>query len=335
MPLYLQNTYGGWLGSEIVNDFTEYARVVFSRWGGKVKYWFTVNEPIVFCGFYPLPEHYFKATSIPPKQQQYVCGHNVLLSHASAYHLAKSMHPDILVSYKTNGGYKIPLTNSSADAQAVQRAWDFYEGWFANPTFINGDYPESVKQYTSSFLPEFTDEQKRSINRTCDIFAHDAYTSNFVMAPDAGIEGCLANKTNPLYPSCYNSSTTYSAQDGGWNIGYAGDPGTSWLHKATEWVPALLHYIQDTWKPDHGIAVSEFGFTEPYEQYKTVRADILFDLARTSYYHDYMEGILIALSEGVKVVGTLAWSIVDNLEWSQGYTVKFGIQVSMIDFSHR
>jgi hypothetical protein len=27
------------------------------------------------------------------------------------------------------------------------------------------------------------------------------------------------------------------------------------------------------------------------------------------------------------VVGTLAWSIYDNLEWSQGFSVKFGIQV--------
>lgn len=47
---------------------------------------------------------------------------------------------------------------------------------------------------------------------------------------------------------------------------------------------------------------------------------------RSAYYRDYLSAILIALSEGVNVVGTLAWSIYDNLEWSQGYGVKFGIQ---------
>jgi beta-glucosidase/6-phospho-beta-glucosidase/beta-galactosidase len=39
-----------------------------------------------------------------------------------------------------------------------------------------------------------------------------------------------------------------------------------------------------------------------------------------------MEAILIAISEGVNVVGCLAWSILDNLEWSSGYQDKFGLQ---------
>lgn len=39
-----------------------------------------------------------------------------------------------------------------------------------------------------------------------------------------------------------------------------------------------------------------------------------------------MEAILLAISEGVNVVGALAWSIVDNFEWASGYAGKFGIQ---------
>jgi beta-glucosidase/6-phospho-beta-glucosidase/beta-galactosidase len=72
---------------------------------------------------------------------------------------------------------------------------------------------------------------------------------------------------------------------------------------------------RDTWNPSQ-IAVSEFGFAEPFEELKQLLGDIRFDLARTTYYHDYMEAILIAMSEGVNVVGTLAWSIYDNLEVS-------------------
>jgi beta-glucosidase len=59
---------------------------------------------------------------------------------------------------------------------------------------------------------------------------------------------------------------------------------------------------------------------------KTLKADILFDPIRSSYYRDYMEAILISISEGVNVIGTLAWSIVDNLEWTSGYQDKFGVQ---------
>ena len=179
MPLALQNKYGGWLGGQIVDDFVNYAKVVFGRYGNKVPRWFTVNEPIVFCENYPLPDNYFTNTSIPKVQQPFWCGHHVLLAHSQAYHLAKSMGINGTVSFKTNGGFKIPLTNSSEDAQAVQRAWDFNEGWFANPIFINGDYPSTLKDFVSSFLPAFTDEEKQMINGTGDVFAHDAYTSQF------------------------------------------------------------------------------------------------------------------------------------------------------------
>lgn len=162
---------------------------------------FTVNEPIVFCGFYPLPAQQFKNFTIPNIQQPYWCGHHVLLAHSQAYHLGKSMMPNSLIAYKNNGGYKLPRTNSSADAEAVERAWDFNEGWFSDPVFLTGDYPASLKDFVSGFLPEFTEEQKQMINGSSDFYAHDAYTAQYYFAPDAGIEACVGNVSNPLYSS--------------------------------------------------------------------------------------------------------------------------------------
>jgi beta-glucosidase/6-phospho-beta-glucosidase/beta-galactosidase len=248
------------------------------------------------------------------------------------------------IAFKTNGGYKIPRTNSSDDALATQRAWDFNEGWFANPVYIDGDYPPALKDYVSTFLPAFTDEQKQVLNGSADLFAHDAYTSNLFFgkslpaqiithplmkrlpAPDSGVSACLSNQSNPLYPGCFNQSWNYAPSNGAWNVGPAADPASPWLHKATDWVPAFLSYIQNTWKPRGGIAVTEFGFAEPFEALKQIKEDILWDPVRTAYYHDYMQAILVAISEGVNVVGCLAWSIVDNLEWQAGYGVKFGLQ---------
>lgn len=327
LPLHLQNLYSSWLSEDIVADFAEYARVVFTRYGSKVSKWVTMNEPIAFCSTYPQPDGYFKNTDIPKYQQPFFCGQNFLLAHAKAYHIGKSiLSANASISFKTNGGYKIPLTNSSADAAAVQRAWDFNEGWFAEPTFLTGDYPSSVKSFVSSFLRPFTSDEKAALNGSSDIFMHDAYTSQFYAAHKGGIEACTSNSSNPLFATCVNSTYTYTEVSGGWNVGYAADPGSPWLHKATDWVPTFLHYIQDTWKPRGGIAVSEFGVAEPFEELKTLLPDIRTDMARTSYYREYMQAILTAMSQGVKVVGTLAWSILDNPEWSQGYTVKFGMQ---------
>lgn len=174
----------------------------------------------------------------------------------------------------------------------------------------------NVKAFVSSFLRPFTDGEKAAILGSADIYAHDAYTTQFNFAPDGGIAACVANSSNPLYPACANTTFIYSPQDGGWLIGPASDPLASWLYKATEWVPAFLHYIKDTWAKDKPIAVSEFGFAEPFERQKNYLQDILFDPIRSSYYHDYMRAILIALSEGINVIGCLAWSFVDNFEAS-------------------
>ncbi|KAJ0115415.1 hypothetical protein J7T55_012694 [Diaporthe amygdali] len=355
-PLFLQDKYGGWLSEDIVADFVAYAKTCYEAFGDRVSNWYTLNEPIVFCNQCesikfpikneepsyahsipdPLPAQYFKNFTIPFKQQPYFCGRNVLLAHSQAYHLGKQvLGNDTLISYKNNGGYKIPLTNSSEDAEAVQRAYDFNEGWFADPVFLTGTWPDSLNEYVSTFLEPFTDDEKALIKGSTDLFAHDAYTSQFYFAPDDGIESCLANETNPLWPGCFNTSYTYSAtSEGGWLIGAAADPLAPWLHKATDWVPALLHYITDKWQPPEGrIVVSEFGFAEPFEVYKTLLPDILTDQIRSDYYRDYMEGILIGLSEGLNILGSLAWSFVDNLEWSSGFQVRFGIQ--HVDFESK
>ncbi|KAK3705464.1 hypothetical protein LTR37_013281 [Vermiconidia calcicola] len=326
-PLALQDTYGGWLSENIVNDFVEYARVVYGRFGDRVKYWFTLNEPIVFCQQYPLPANYFKNFTVPNEQQSFHCGQSVLLAHSKAYRLGKSMMPN------SNGGYKIPLTDSEEDARAVQRAWDFNEGWFSDPVYLTGDYNSAVKNYVSTFLRPFTESEKQAIKGSGDLYAHDAYTSQFYYAPEGGVDACVNDPSHPSYPVCADTQYTYKK---GWLIGPAADPLAPWLHKATDWVPQFLRYMKDTWADPAGnlpIAVTEFGFAEPYEAQKTLLKDILYDPIRVSYYRDYMEAILMAMSEGVNVVGCLAWSLYDNFEeqWASGFAVRFGMQY--VDFT--
>jgi hypothetical protein len=52
-----------------------------------------------------------------------------------------------------------------------QKSLDFVLGWFAKPIFIDGDYPESMKNNLSSLLPDFTESEKRLIRGTADFFA--------------------------------------------------------------------------------------------------------------------------------------------------------------------
>ena len=49
LPQVLEDSYSGFLGAEIVDDFTYYADVLFSNFGDRIAKWVTFNEPISYC----------------------------------------------------------------------------------------------------------------------------------------------------------------------------------------------------------------------------------------------------------------------------------------------
>ncbi|CAB4283639.1 unnamed protein product [Prunus armeniaca] len=105
LPQALEDEYGGWVGREIVKDFTAYADVCFKIFGDRVLYWTTMNEPNIFSlGGYDigiLPPQRCSApfgvncsrgnSSVEP----YIVAHHLLLSHASAARLYKKKYQNI------------------------------------------------------------------------------------------------------------------------------------------------------------------------------------------------------------------------------------------------
>lgn len=78
---------GGWLNPNIVEWYTDFARTVFALFGDRVKHWITVNEPGQICLF-----SYELGLFAPGKTNNrgistYLCAKNLLLAHASAYHI--------------------------------------------------------------------------------------------------------------------------------------------------------------------------------------------------------------------------------------------------------
>lgn len=113
---------GGFTNSIIVDYFTDYATLLFERFGDRVKYWVTFNEIDIVCHGYAIDTE-APATNLHGIGD-YLCGHNILKAHATVYHLYKQRF-----SHR-NGQLGICLNSKfyyseSNDTDAVDRAMQF------------------------------------------------------------------------------------------------------------------------------------------------------------------------------------------------------------------
>ena len=49
------------------------------------------------------------------------------------------------------------------------------------------------------------------------------------------------------------------------------------------------------------------------------------DPQRTDFIYRYLGGVKRAISEGIPVIGYQYWSLMDNFEWAEGYSPRFGL----------
>lgn len=93
LPQPLQDL-GGWTNYLTVKYYEQYANVLFKEFGDRVKKWITFNEPVQICGYgygYGAEAPAIHLSGIA----DYICGKNILLSHARAYRLYEKAYKEI------------------------------------------------------------------------------------------------------------------------------------------------------------------------------------------------------------------------------------------------
>jgi beta-glucosidase/6-phospho-beta-glucosidase/beta-galactosidase len=337
LPQTLQNWYGGFLDERIIEDFAEYARVVFKALAPNVKIWITMNEPQIFCNDYmswpeDVPDEIFPIFNFTsPYERLYRCGHNALLAHATAVNIFREeIEPEFgegMISFANSWDFTPPLTGSKNDRIASQRQLDFTAGWFGHPIYL-GDYPKTMKDTLGDLLPELTDEQIALVNQSADFYAWDSYTGYPVRAipfdeEEGGFDECITNMSHSSWPICIEEVMTVP---GGWLVGSSSDPGTSnWLHNTPDLFRQGVMWSWNQFKPK-AYFIPEFGFSV-WRESKMSTAHARYDSERVSYLSDYLHQMLNLVNiDKVNLVGAIGWTMLDNVEWREGSAVRFGFQ---------
>ncbi|KAI7815491.1 glycoside hydrolase [Rhyzopertha dominica] len=312
LPQYLQDL-GGFVNPQIVTYFTSYARAMFKEFGDRVKIWTTFNEPNQIC-----MQGYGGDGKAPALQKSgildYQCAHHLILAHASAYHVYQDefkAEQEGTVGIVLDGGFPIPETDTEESLAAQDRALQFGVGIWAHPIFL-GDYPDIVKTrianrselegFARSRLPSFTEEQIDYVKGTADYFGLNHYTSD--MIADAGWQEIGE-------PSMWKDQGTNSWKNDSWPVS-----ASPWLVVVPEGFRYLLAWIKEEYDNPE-VIITENGYSDTGE---------INDEERVNYYQLYLSAVLEAIYEdGVNVTAYTAWSLLDNFEWREGYTVRFGI----------
>ncbi|SJL09064.1 related to beta-glucosidase [Armillaria ostoyae] len=287
VPLALQSFYGGFTSPNIVDDYVNYAKTIFKAFNGRVK----------TCEF--------------------------LKRYVAAF---REMGISGEIALKNDDYVGTPWrSNSTEDPLAVERHAAFQIGVFSDPIYTTGDWPTILTDTLSpEYLPRFTEDEKKDILGSADFYAIDCYRSQFIRAPPEGIDACVANTSHPLWPVC-NDPVFYDSGYG-WAEGPSADPLSSWLQATPVNVRGELNELHKRW-PTNKLYVSEIGFAEPFESEWTDMFRIMEDVARTNYFLTYLGEILLSIHEdGVPIQGTFAWAMIDNAEWADGLSARFGIQ---------
>jgi beta-glucosidase len=293
---------GGWLNPDSVRWFADYAAVAFRAFGDRVPMWTTLNEPWVV-----VDAGYLHGVNAPGHRNVFeapLAMHHLMHAHTAAVRVYRSGPWKGQIGLVVNIEPKEPATDSPADVSAAKRADLYNNAWHLDPVFF-GRYPDGMEEVFGEAWPAFAADTVAEIREPIDFVGVNYYTRRVVRHDDAA----LPPRATPVATPELITMTT------GWEVVPAAfTRALLWLRERYGQVPLYI--------TENGAA-----FADP-----PVAADgRIDDPLRVSYYREHLLALREAMRQGVDVRGYFAWSLLDNLEWSSGFSLRFGL--AHVDFA--
>ncbi|MDF2558098.1 MAG: glycoside hydrolase family 1 protein [Bacillales bacterium] len=316
LPLALEEEYGGWESRQIIEDFTNYAVVLFKAFGDRVKYWISLNEQNIFTG------HGYKFGLHPPgvtdDKRFFQVNHIASLANAKAIVEFRKLVPNGLIGPSFAYSPAYPLTSKPEDIIAAENAEEFINHWWMD-AYVFGRYPQMVLNYLieQGIAPiiepgdmELLAQGKPDFMGV-NYYQTTTYESNPLdgvgsakfnttgkkgTTPETGIPGVYKTKPNPFL----------QATDWDWTI----DP---------EGLRIGLRRIASRYNLPVFISENGLGAFDTLEE-----GDIVNDDYRIAYISEHIKAIQEAISDGVDVIAYCTWSFTDLLSWLNGFQKRYG-----------
>ncbi|MGG5773962.1 6-phospho-beta-glucosidase GmuD [Bacillus subtilis] len=308
MPMALQKI-GGWVNRETVDAYENYARTCFRLFGGRVKKWFTHNEPIVPVeGGYLYDFHYPNKVDFKEAVQ---VGFHTMLSSARAIQAYREMEQDGKIGIILNLTPSYPRSSHPADVKAGEIADAFFNRSFLDPS-VKGEFPKDLVDILKNegFMPDYTPEDLDIIKKnTVDLLGVNYYQPRRVKAKEH-----LPNPDAPFLPDRYFDPYVMP--------GRKMNP-----HRGWEIYEKGVYDILINLKENYGnieCFISENGMGVEGEERFRDEQGIIQDDYRIEFIKEHLKWIHRAIQEGSNVKGYHLWTFMDNWSWTNAYKNRYG-----------
>jgi len=313
LPQELQDA-GGWTVRDTAYRFADYAAVMADALGDRVGFWTTLNEPwcSAFLGYAAgvhAPGHTDGAEAL-------AAVHHLLLGHGLGIQALRAALPaKAQLAITLNPAVARPATSSADDARAASKVDGLQNRIWLDPLF-RGSYPDDVRAFTAD-VSDWSYVQDGDLS---------------IIATPIDVLG--VNYYNPVIVAHYDGVTPRAQADG--HGDGAGDPWPGCAdvqfldrpgrHTAMGWpvdATGLRDLLARLWSDYHTpMYITENGAA--YDD--TVDADgHVHDPERVQYLGEHFAAVHDAIADGADVRGYYVWSLLDNFEWSYGYSKRFGV----------
>ncbi len=302
LPLTL-NKIGAWESLEVVDAYVNYADFLFNQFGDRVKYWITFNEPMIFTFYFYLAGFHGKRGNLAGAIR---ASHMVNVAHARAIQAYRnSQHSEGKIGITLNLNPVYAESSSPLNEQATRLVDGFMNRWYLDP-ILKGEYPQDIVELLSDKvdLSIITERDRELLGaHRGDFLGINNYSCTRV---DLKRERDLNNLIKLMSPRRPKKGVEVS--DMGWEVYPEG------LHD-------LLIRIDKDY--DHPVIyITENGMACKDD---VIMEGIVQDDDRISYIKRHLEAVHRAINKGVKLKGYFVWTLIDNFEWIEGYSKKFGL----------
>ena len=303
LPLALQER-GGWKARETAEAFADYVEIVAKRLGDRVPWWITLNEP--WCSAYLGYGIGLHAPGERSLQAAVDASHHLLLAHAKGVErLRACAQPSAQIGITLSLTPVFVADSGPAVQEGAERMDVLYNRWFLDPLF-RGTYPTRLFQDLAVHPPAIEESDMALISTPFDFLGVNYYQRTLIRTR----RGVHADGNQPV-SEMYEQVVPV--------------PGASYTEMAWEIYPqglrdTLLRIQQDYAPPQ--IMVSENGaaFADHWDG-----GEHIPDTRRVQYLRDHIRELEETQAQGVPLCGYLVWSLLDNFEWVDGYSKRFGL----------